>query len=84
MPKRKIKLGDQEVMAEEITFEVEREEWNHYILHDGTTIKLKTVLAEVLRVEGRYAPNGDPLYIVNAQPVVSTNAPENLKRKPGE
>ncbi len=83
MAKRKIKLGDQEVMAEEIEFETQREAWNEYILHDGTTLKLKTVLAEVLRVDGMYAPNGDPVYVVNAQPVVSTNAPDNLKRKPG-
>jgi hypothetical protein len=81
MAKRKIKMGDQEVMAEEIQFETQRESWNEYILHDGTSLKLKTVLAEVLRVDGIYAPNGDPVYMVNAQPVVSTNAPDNLKRK---
>ncbi len=83
MAKRRIKFGDQEVMAEEIQFETQHEAWNEYILHDGTTLKLKTVLAEVFRVDGMYAPNGDPVYVVNAQPVVSTNAPDNLKRKPG-
>jgi hypothetical protein len=81
MSKRKIKLGEQEVNAEEIPFEVEREDWNTYILHDGTKLKLKSVLAEVLRVEGMYAPNGEPVYVVNASPVVSTNSPEQLKRK---
>jgi hypothetical protein len=82
MSKRKIKLGDKEFMAEEIQFEPESaEKWNIYILQDGTTLKLKTILADVLRVEGQYAPNGDPMYTVNAQIVVSTSAPENLKKK---
>lgn len=83
MARRKLNLGGREVTAEEIEFEAEREVWNAYILHDGTALKLKTVLSEVLRVEGEYAPNGDPLYAVNASVVVSTNAPENLKRKSG-
>ncbi len=82
MAKRKINLGGQEFMAEEVEFESESgEKWNSYVLHDGTTLKIKAVLAEVLRVDGQYAPNGDPLYTVNASLVVSSNAPENLKRK---
>jgi len=68
-------------MAEEIPFETERESWNTYLLQDGTTMKIKSVLAEVLRVEGMYAPNGDPLYMVNASPVVATVAPDHLKKK---
>jgi len=35
----------------------------------------------VLRVEGAFTPNGDPLYQANASLVVSTNAPESLRRK---
>jgi hypothetical protein len=82
MAKRKINLGGQEFMAEEIEFESESgERWNEYILHDGTKLKVKAVLAEVLRIEGQYAPNGDPLYTVNASLVVSSNAPDTLKRK---
>lgn len=79
--KRKLKMGNEEVIVEEIEFEVEREAWNTYVLGDGTTMKIKAVLAEVLRVDGKYAPNGDPLYVVNATPLVSTNSPEQLKRK---
>jgi hypothetical protein len=52
MAKRKINLGGQEFMADEVEFESESsEKWNSYILHDGTTLKLKVVLADVLRVE---------------------------------
>lgn len=82
MAKRKMNIGGNEFMAEEVEFEAEgAEKWNTYALHDGTTLKVKAVLAEVLRIEGQWAPNGDPLYTVNAQIVVSSNSPENMKRK---
>ncbi len=81
MPKRKIKLGDKEVTAQDIAFEAEKENWNVYVLEDGTTLKVKTVLAEVLRVDNEYGPNGDPIYIVNATPVLSSSSPEQLRKK---
>lgn len=69
-------------MAQEVEFESDTpEKWNTYVLHDGTTLKVKAILAEVLRVDGQYAPNGDPVYTVNASIVVSSNAPESLRRK---
>jgi hypothetical protein len=82
MPKRKVNIGGNEFMAEEIEFEsIEGEKWNKYLLHDGTELKLKAIVAEILRVEGQFQPNGDPVYTVNASVVVNTNAPEQLKRK---
>jgi hypothetical protein len=82
MAKRKINVGGQEFMGEEVEFESDgAEKWNTYLLHDGTTLKVKAVLAEVLRVEGAYAPNGDPIYSVNSSIVVSSNSPENLRRQ---
>jgi hypothetical protein len=81
MSMRKIKLGEKEVLAQEIGFETEKENWNIYLLEDGTTLKVKAVLAEVLRVQGEYAPNGDPIYIINATPVLSSTSPEQLRKK---
>jgi hypothetical protein len=82
MAKRKVNLGGTEYMAEEIEFESDgAEKWNLYVLQDGTTLKVKAVLSEVLRVDGMYAPNGDPMYTANAQIVVATSAPEHLKKK---
>lgn len=68
-------------MAEEIEFETDREAWNTYTLHDGTTLKVKAVLAEVLRVEGMYQQTGEPVYTVNASIVVSSSSPDALKKK---
>jgi hypothetical protein len=82
MPKRKVNLNGQEFSAEEISFEsIIPEHWNEYALADGTSMKVKVVLADVLRVDGQWTVTGDPLYTVNAQVVVNTNSPENLKKK---
>jgi hypothetical protein len=82
MGKRKVNVGGQDFMAEEVEFEPEgAEKWNTYILHDGSTLKVKAILADVMRLDGQFSPNGDPVYTVNASIVVSTNSPDNLRKK---
>ena len=82
MAKRKVTIGGKEFMAEAIEFEVpDGEKWNKYILHDGTELKLKAVVADILRVEGQFSPNGDPMYAVTASLIVNTHAPEQLRKK---
>lgn len=82
MAKKRINLGGREYTAESIEFETEREHWNTYLLHDGTELKLKAVVSEIVRIEGAFAPNGDPLYMVNSSNIVVTNVPENLRKPP--
>jgi len=64
-----------------IDFEADKENFSTYILHDGTSLKIKAVLTEVFRIEGEYQPNGDPVYGVAAAQVVAVNAPDALRRK---
>ena len=64
-----------------VEFEADRESFSTYILHDGTSLKIKAVVTEVLRIDGVYQPNGDPVYGVQAAQVVSVNAPESLRKK---
>ncbi len=79
--KKKYNIGGRELMGEEIEFETERESWNTYLLADGTKVKLKAVAATIIRFDGEYQPNGDPVYLVNASNIVATDVPDNLKRK---
>jgi hypothetical protein len=79
--KKKYKLGDREIMGQEIEFESEgAEKWNIYILADGTKVRLKSVASSIVRLD-EYLPNGDPIYMVNASNVVATDVPEQLKKK---
>ena len=70
-------------MGEEIEFETEREGWNTYILHDGTRMKLKAVVSNIVRLDA-YKPDGEPIYIINSSNVAAADVPEGLKKKPGE
>ena len=80
MAKRKINFQGQEVWGEEIEFETEREGFNTYILHDGTKLKTKSVVNEIIRLD-LYKPDGEPIYVVNSAYIVSAVVPENLKKK---
>ena len=79
--KKKFNLGGKEVMGEEVEFETEREGWNTYILHDGTKLRVKAVVASIIRLD-EYLPTGDPIYLVNASNVVATDVPDQLKKAP--
>ena len=69
--------------GEEVDFENEKEEWNVYKLADGTTLKVKLVLVNVVRSRDKYDPLGNPIYGITSQNIVKAlNAPEKLRRKP--
>lgn len=72
----------QQVWGEEVEFETERENWNTYILHDGTKLKIKSVVSQVIRLEA-YKPDGEPLYFVNSSNIAVADVPENLKKRSG-
>lgn len=78
--KRKVKFQGNDVWGEEIEFETEKEGWNDYILHDGTKLKMKTVVSDVVRLE-LYQPDGSPVYLINSSNVVSAIVPDSLKKK---
>ena len=79
--KKKYNIGGREIMGQDIPFEAERESWSTYILEDGTTLKLKAIAANIIRLD-EYLPSGDPMYVVNASNIVATDVPENLKKHP--
>ncbi len=57
------------------------EPWTQIDLADGSIIKLKPVVAEIWRVIGEYDGEGNPVYLVKTQNVMSVIASEDLKRK---
>jgi hypothetical protein len=57
------------------------ENWNEYLLDDGTVVRLKLVATEALRVEGEFTPDGYPQYIVRSSNVMTGSSPESLRKK---
>ncbi len=82
MPRsRKIPLPDgSEADAEILGFRSSGEHWNEYLVDDGSVLKLKPVVTEILRLEGQYDPMGNPIYLIQSTNVVAVDAPDELKR----
>ena len=57
--------------------------WSEYILDDGSTLKVKTVLTDVYKIIGEFDFAGNPVYISQTNNVVSVDAPDEI-RKPRE
>ena len=69
--------------GEEVDFENEKEEWNIYKLADGSTLKVKLVLVNVVRSRDKYDSLGNPVYGITSQNIVKIlNVPKKLKQKP--
>jgi hypothetical protein len=58
-----------------------KEPWTEYELEDGSTLKIRTVLLDCLRVENEYDAEGNPVYMIRANGVMNVIAPDSLKQK---
>ena len=78
---RKINLPDgREIEATPLAYRPSGEHWNEYLVDDGTVVRLKLVVTEVLRLEGEYDQMGNPAYLVQSTNVVNIQSPENLRK----
>jgi hypothetical protein len=73
-------LGRVEVT--EVGFRTSGEYWNEYLADDGTVIRIKLIVTDVLRLDGQYDQEGNPAYVVKSSNVTSISAPDELRRKP--
>lgn len=80
--RRKVRLGESEVDALEMPFQNVAEHWNEYLLQDGSVLRLKSVVTDILKLENRFDGEGNPQYLVKSAQVVSVSASERA-RKPG-
>jgi len=78
--KIKVNYLGQEVEATVVEVTQASEVWNHYLIDDGSVIKIKLVLTKVLRLEGKFDDEGNPVYLVRSTNVVSVKSPDNLRR----
>lgn len=67
----KIKLGDREVEADQVDIVSEAEPANEYTLADGAVVRLKTVAHSVYKIRGEKDQDGNPVYYVRSQNIVT-------------
>ena len=83
MPNKiKIRLPNgKEVDATPVEINQSSEQWSHYLLEDGSTLKVKLVITKVSRVDNEYDVEGNPVYSFQSTNVASVVSPENLKKR---
>jgi hypothetical protein len=79
--KKRVNLGTEQVDATEVGFRSSGENWNEYLVDDGTVVRMKLVVTEILRIDDRYDHEGNPQYFVKSTNVVAVSAPEHLRRE---
>ena len=82
MAKKTVNLGGKQLAGEVVPFKTVEEPWCVYECADGTKIRIKLVVLEIVRIEDAFGPEGDPVYTIKSTSVVNTDAPDELRRKP--
>jgi len=81
--KKTIRLLGHDINVFDIPVKSAIEYFNEYELEDGSKIKVKATATSFLRVEGEYAPDGKPIYLVLTSPAVNVlSSPDILVRPP--
>jgi|SRR5882672_4775782 hypothetical protein len=79
MKRVELAVGDKTIGGTLVDFATVREEYNSYKLSDGSMIRMKTVVTNIIRTD-EFTPNGEPIYVVNSQNVLVADVPDDLKK----
>ena len=83
MPERryKVPLLGRDTDVTEVPIQSMSEKVSTYELEDGATLAVRAVVTAVLRVEGQYDNDGNPVYLLKNNIVVTpTSVPDNLRK----
>lgn len=69
------------VVEEDIPFDILNEGWNEYRFKNDVQLSVKLTLVKVSRTN-KYLPDGDPIYLVNTQPIIKPKLTSEITRKP--
>jgi hypothetical protein len=79
MKRVELAVGDKTIGGTLVDFETVREEYNSDKLSDGSMIRMKTVVTNIVRTD-EFTPAGEPIYVVNSQNVLVADVPDDLKK----
>ncbi len=78
--KKTFQYEGRSVSGEGVDFESKGEHWNHYDLADGSTVKVKLVLLDAIRLD-EFNEAGDPIYQFASQQIIGVQAAPNLRKR---
>ncbi len=66
----KVPYKGQNVDGDDVSFTVVKEDWNTYQLHDGTEIRVRLIVQQVIKIPGEVDDQGKPVYVVRSNNVL--------------
>jgi len=84
MPERRTRIvvppDNTPVDGFDVPVEQSTDRWSELQLEDGSILKVKPIIANVVRVPDRFDPDGNPIYVIRGGiTMVVLEVPENLK-----
>lgn len=84
MAERRVQVPYMGRMADgmDVPIESSTEKWSEITLEDGTVIRIKQSVAAVLRIDGEWDAEGNPVYVVKGAPAIAIVHVDEDRRKP--
>ena len=83
MPEKKTKIQTPGglVDAFEVAVSESTERWTEVRLEDGSVLRLKPVVIGAARVDGQFDPEGNPVYTIKVNQIMTVaSAPDHLRK----
>ena len=74
----KIRYKDRDVEADDVGFTVVKEDWNIYQLHDGTEIRVRLIVQNVIKIPDEVDDQGNPAYAVRSSNIMVVKPSEPM------
>lgn len=66
-------------MSEKVKIKDQDEKWSEYKLADGTTLRVKPIIAPKVKRTEDFTDSGNPVYEVNGTRAIVADSPDYLK-----
>jgi len=67
---------------QDVDFDIEKEDWNSYMLEDGTKLRIRTIVLRIQKALGKPKPGQAQQFRVKTQNIAVISAPPKLKGPP--
>jgi len=84
--KAPMQIGGPAVDAFEVPIQQSIERWTEITLEDGAVIRIKPMIVGVIRVDGQWDQEGNPVYALRGGPNIMSivSVPDHLKKMAGK
>jgi hypothetical protein len=79
--KKTYNVNGKQVLGQTVDVETSNEPWAQYTLADGTTVKVKLIMLDSVRLDSHDENTGEPQYQFQFQQIIGIVAPDHLKKK---